>query len=219
MKHTTKNQKLTTPIIALALGTMTMLSAITPVANAATESGFTGGIRSENNNQGAIEKDQQKPSDLPDGSCVVESGAPSGSQSGFTWNTLDPNTQTPVEEQKDWGVSVAFDNSKDRTFSDWSFGNSGNYGTLLNTGSVSSMNAGTDFPVVPPLEVTAKADENIKITAARQQRNLNLFAELTKEKVKQFADAGAENPVRYAWVGTYTTENPKGPKATKGFHC
>ena len=175
--------------------------------------GFTGGIRDK---MGAVEQDAQQASDLPAGSCVVESDEPDGSQAGFTWDTMEPSGGTPAEKRKDWGLSLSFDNSKDRTFADWYFTNSGLLGSVLNVGSVSSMDAGTDFPIKPPLSVTHKADESIEITASRAQRNLNLLGDLTEEEVKQFAEAGAGSPVRYAWKGSYTQDNTNGLKATQG---
>lgn len=79
------------------------------------------------------------------------------------------------------------------------------------------MEAGTDFPVKPPLSVTAKADESIDISASgRSLRNLNLYAELTDEEVKQFASASADDPVRYAWQSNYKQDNADGLKATRG---
>jgi len=150
---------------------------------------FSGGIRDKS---GAVEKDDQRASDLPAGSCEVKGGSPSGSQAGFTWTTLEPD-QHSTDKTK-WGVSVALDNSKDRTFADWGFSNSGLLGGVLNTGTISSMDVGqTLLGAGGP--VTAKADEKIKITSARNQRNLNLNSELTGEKVKQFADADASNPL------------------------
>ena len=199
--------------LALAAGTLGAVPHSPLISEASAAEGFTGGIRDK---AGAVEKKAQKASDLPAGSCVVESGAPSGSQAGFSWQNLEPSAGTPLAQQKDWGVSLAFDNSKDRTFADWSFTNSGLLGGVLNTGTVSSRDAGTTFPVDPPLSVTAKADESIAITGSRQLRNLNLFADLTDAEVKQFAEAGADSPVRYAWQGKYTKENPNGLKATEG---
>ncbi|MDU5961925.1 MAG: G5 domain-containing protein, partial [Dermabacter sp.] len=55
------------------------------------------------------------------------------------------------------------------------------------------------------------------IDGSRQQRNLNLNAELTDAKVKQFAEATAAKPVRYAWQGDYKQENPNPTaRATRG---
>ncbi|MGJ4070682.1 G5 domain-containing protein [Corynebacterium macclintockiae] len=194
--------------ITLALGSLSIFapSDFAPEATAAT---FTGGIREKS---GAVEKDAQKASDLPAGSCVVQENSPSGSQAGFSWNTSEPSATSP--NKKAWGLSVSFDNSKDRTFADWSFTNSGNMGTYLDAAQVPAMDAGQTFL---GNNVTDKADENLAITASRQQRNLNLFAELTDAKVKQFAEATAANPVRYAWQGNYKQENPD-PKtrATRG---
>ncbi|MFG6302264.1 adhesin domain containing protein, partial [Corynebacterium hesseae] len=197
--------------ITLALSglSVTSFNELTPEAAAAT---LTGGIRDKS---GAVEKDKQKASDLPAGSCVVEGGAPSGSQAGFTWQNLEPSATSPSKTT--WGLSLAFDNSQDRTFADWSFSNSGLMGGVLNAGSVASIDAGKDFPVSPPLPVTAKADESIAITASRNQRNLNLYADLTEDEVKQFAEAGKDDPVRYAWKGNYTKDpTTQSLRATEG---
>lgn len=64
--------------------------------------------------------------------------------------------------------------------------------------------------------VTAKADEVVDVNRSGKQINVLLEAELTEAKVKSFAEAGANNPVRYAWQGHYTKDNANGPKATQG---
>ncbi|GAA1472019.1 hypothetical protein GCM10009604_08800 [Corynebacterium aurimucosum] len=175
--------------ITLALSglSITSFNTVMPEATAAT---LSGGIRDKS---GAVETDAQKPSDLPAGSCVVsEANTDNHSQAGFSWNTREPGSDG---DKTLWGLSVSFDNSKDRTFADWYFSNAGNHGALLDTGEVPSMEAGQTFL---DESVTHKADESIEITASRTQRNLNLYAELTDDKVKQFASATADNPVRYA---------------------
>ena len=203
-----------TTVIALALGTAAVVA---PASQAADY-----GLRGEDGN-GVITRGNQKASDLPAGTCVVEvnsADAAAGSQAGFRWFTSEPSPATPVERQKDWGVGVSFDNSQDRTFADWYFTNSGNtVGQYLDTGTVPALDAGhsLDYDYDTPLwTVTHRADENIVIDGNKQQRNLNLYAELTDEKAKQFAQAPADNPVSYAWQGHYTKENPNGPKATQG---
>ena len=80
---------------------------------------LSGGIRDKS---GAVEKDAQQASDLPAGSCAVNSNTTSGSQAGFTWQTLEPSATSP--DKTLWGLSFSFDNSKDRTFADWSFSGS-----------------------------------------------------------------------------------------------
>ena len=194
-------------VVALALGAFSVVGP-GPLAPHAAAAEFTGGIREKS---GAVEKDAQKASDVKAGSCVVSKETPEGSQAGFSWNTLEPSGSSPSKTR--WGLSVAFDNSKDRTFADWGFTNSGLLGAVLDTGQVPSMGAGQTFL---GNNVTDKADENLAITASRQQRNLNLTAKLTDAKVKQFAEATAANPVRYAWQSNYTKDNPNGPKATQG---
>lgn len=105
--------------IALALGGLSVVGPgpLAPHAAAAT---LSGGIRDKS---GAVEEDAQQASDLPAGSCVVSSGEPSGNQAGFRWSTLEPSKSSP--SQTLWGLSVSFDNSKDRTFADWYFLNTG----------------------------------------------------------------------------------------------
>ena len=197
--------------IALALGGLSVVGPgpLAPYAAAAT---LSGGIRDKS---GAVEKDAQQASDLPAGSCVVsETDTAKHSQAGFSWNTLEPSNTSPAKTL--WGLSVSVDNSKDRTFADWSFTNGGNLGGLLNPGEVPSMEAGQTFL---DESVTHKADESIDISnpsGRGPQRNLNLYAELTDEKVKQFASATAANPVRYAWQSNYTKDNPSGLRATQG---
>ena len=194
--------------IALALGGISVVGP-GPLAPSAAADTLSGGIRDK---AGAVEKNAQKESDLPAGSCVVDSGKPSGSQAGFSWNTLEPNAESP--DKKAWGLSVSFDNSKDRTFTDWYFSNTGDLKDVLNTGQVPSMEADQTFL---GKSVTHKADESIDITASgRRLRSLNVYADLTGEKVKQFASASAGNPVRYAWQSNYKQDNPYGSNATQG---
>lgn len=71
--------------LALSGLSITSFNSVAPEASAES---FTGGIRDKS---GAVEKDAQQASDLPAGSCVVESGERSGSQAGFSWSTLEPS--------------------------------------------------------------------------------------------------------------------------------
>lgn len=143
--------------ITLALSglSITSFNTVVPEATAAT---LSGGIRDKS---GAVEKDAQKASDLPAGSCTVSENAPQGSQAGFSWNTLEPGADSPSKTR--WGLSVSFDNSKDRTFADWSFTNSGLLSAVLDAGQVASMGAGQTFL---GNNVTDKATENLGITAS-----------------------------------------------------
>ena len=194
--------------IALALGGISIVGP-GPLAPHAAADTLSGGIRDES---GAVEEDDQQASDLPAGSCVVKSGEPSGNQAGFSWSTREPDAASP--DKKAWGLSVSFDNSKDRTFTDWYFSNSENLKDFLDVGQVPSMEAGQTFL---GKSVTHKAGEIVEIGASgRSLRTLNVYAELTDEKVKQFASASADNPVRYAWQSNYKQDNPYGPNATKG---
>ncbi|WP_277100324.1 adhesin domain containing protein, partial [Corynebacterium riegelii] len=193
-------------VVALALGAFSVV-APGPLAPEAAAATLSGGIREKS---GAVEKDAQKASDLPAGSCVVSESTPEGSKAGFSWYTSEPSATSP--NKKAWGLSVSFDNSKDRTFADWSFTSGGNMGRYLDAAQISAMNAGQTLGD----KVTHKADEILHITGSGPQRNLNLNAELTDAKVKQFAEATAANPVRYAWQGNYKQDNPPTPRATQG---
>ena len=195
--------------LALAAGTLGAVPHSPFVSEASAAESFTGGIRDKS---GAVEKDAQKASDLPAGSCVInEANTAHYSQAGFSWNTLEPSPTSPSKTQ--WGLSVSFDNSKDRTFADWSFSNSGLLSAYLNADTVPSMGVGQTFLGE---NVTHKADENLEITESGRQRSIIIEAELTDEKVKQLASATADNPVRYAWQTNYTKDHTTPPFATQG---
>ncbi|WP_083290230.1 G5 domain-containing protein [Corynebacterium sp. HMSC05H05] len=208
LRNTTSRSIAASSVIALALGGLSVV-APGPLAPEAAAATLSGGIRDKS---GAVEKDAQKASDLPAGSCVVQAdNSQQGSQAGFSWYTSEPSASSP--DKKAWGLSVSFDNSKDRTFADWGFTNNGRMGTYLDAAQISAMNAGQ---TLVDKVVTHKADEILGITTSGPQRPLNLNAKLTDAKVKQFAEATTANPVRYAWQGNYTKENPDGPRATHG---
>lgn len=210
-----KRSLTTTTAIALALGT----AAVVAPASHAEDYGLRG-----DNGTGVITLGDQTASDLPAGSCTVEAkerDAASGSQAGFTWDTGEPGAG--VDDKTRWGLSVAFDNSKDRTFADWYFSNTGNirgiHNLPLDVGEVPSVESGQtiyDDEGAPIWTATHTADEKIVIDQQGMLINLNLYAELTDEKVKQFASASADNPVRYAWQSNYKQDNPYGPYATQG---
>ncbi|PWI27351.1 G5 domain-containing protein [Pseudoglutamicibacter cumminsii] len=214
--HNSEDRKKRAPRLSLAALSVialtgTSLAAVPSfmAASPASAAELSGGIRDKS---GAVEKDAQKASDLPAGSCVVQAdNSQQGSQAGFSWYTSEPSASSPNKTR--WGLSVAFDNSKDRTFADWNFTNSGLMSAYLDAGQIPSMNAGQTFV---DKKVTQKATEALAIDRSGRQTNLNLNAELTDAKVKQFAEATAANPVRYAWQGDYKQENPQGPRATQG---
>ena len=199
--------------IALAVGTFGVVPGLMTDDHASVAAEYKGGLRGADGT-GAIEKDAQKASDLSGNTCLVTSGNSNGSQAGFSWQNLEPSATSPSKTT--WGVSLAFDNSQDRTFADWSFSNSGNLGTLLNTGTVPSMDVGQTLPGDTG-PVTHKADEAIIIDASRSQRNLNLYANLTDAEVKRYAEADKNSPVRYAWKGEYTKDpRAQSLRATEG---
>ncbi|MFC3183384.1 adhesin domain containing protein [Pseudoglutamicibacter albus] len=210
LKRSARSSLTALSVIALTGSSLAIAPSFFSAEPAAAASALSGGIRDK---AGAVEQEQQKPSDLLAGSCEVFGGGSSGSQAGFTWTTLEPSQHSA--DKTIWGLSLAFDNSKDRTFAAWGFSNSGLLSGVLDPGTISSMDVGqTLFGAEGP--VTAKADEQLEIKASRSQRNLILSSELTGDKVKQYAQADAGNPVRYAWQGKYTKDNIDGRKATQG---
>ena len=183
-----------------------------PAPGTPSGSQFKGGLRGADG-KGAVEKDAQMASDLPAGTCRISRGEPSGSQAGFTWFSSEPTASSP--DKMSWGLSASFDNSKDRTFADWYFSNSALLGGVLNAGTVPSMNVGQTL-LGDKGPVTAKGDASLGIVKNRTQVSLVLEGELTAAKVKSYTEAGADNPVRYAWQGKYTKDNPAPPYATRG---
>ena len=135
-RTTTRSGIAAASVVSLALGAFAVVGP-GPVATEAAAATLSGGIRDKS---GAVEKDAQKASDLPAGSCVVSESTPDGNQAGFTWYTSEPSASSPSKTR--WGLSVSFDNSQDRTFADWGFTNNGRMGAYLNAGQIPAMTAG-----------------------------------------------------------------------------
>lgn len=188
--------------IALALGGLSIVGP-GPMAPSAVAAEFTGGLRGADGT-GAVEEAEQKESDLTSGSCEIVESAAYGSKAGFTWQSLEPSSQS--QDKTEWGLSLAFDNSQDRTFADWSFTQSANLKDYLKPAIVPSLGIGEKlYDGADP--VTVKAEENLSVqTQGRILMGLLLEADLTEEEVERFARATADNPVRYAWKGNYTKE-------------
>lgn len=202
-RNSTSRSIAASSVIALALGGISIVGPGPLASSAAASEGFTGGLYGADGT-GAIAKDDQLTSDLEAGSCAVGSTAASGSQAGFKWKTSEPGPGNPGTK---WGLSVSFDNSQDRTFTDWYFENTANLTKVLNPGTVPPLNVDGVLPGHSKDPVTAKADESIAISkSGRDTLNLGVYAKLDEEKVAQFAGADADNPVRYAWVGEYKTQ-------------
>ena len=110
-----KRQITTTTVIALALGTAAVVA---PTATAADDYGLGG-----KDGSGVIARGNQMASDLGVGSCRVDSREHSGSQAGVSWDTMEPTlSEIPIDPHHTlWGYTISFDNSHDRTFSDWVF--------------------------------------------------------------------------------------------------
>ncbi|MFR4777860.1 MAG: G5 domain-containing protein [Finegoldia magna] len=131
---------------------------------------------------------------------------------GYRYNTLEPSATSP--DKTKWGFEIEFDKENgQRTYTDFSFTNSGNLGSLLDTGEISANAVGKALAEsfnVPNYEATSK----IAITGSRTQRNLNLYA--TEDDLK-YINSIDNNKIIMAWEGRYTSD-PTGQslRATQG---
>ena len=200
-------------VVSLALGAF---SVVGPGPLASAQGSLTGGIRGTDGS-GVINTGDQLESDLggvesdPGAeslSCVVQSapGSETGSQAGFSWVRVEPSTATT--DKRTWGVSVAFDNSQDRTFASWEWNSSSLRTVPVELGSVPAAPAGESLGT--DVKASAEADEVLKI-ASGFQYVYALQSDLTEQEVKQFAQAGANSPVRYVWKTEYTRDNFTNP--------
>ena len=193
----------TTTVIALALGTAAVVA---PTATADNDYGLGG-----KDGSGVIARGDQMASDIGAGSCRVGFDKDEGSQSGVNWNTSEPGSTSPDKTR--WGYTISFDNSHDRTFSDWSF--RAHTDNQIKTKEFLRLDGlPTKIPAVEAgqkfinWDVTHTADELAWITKeGRSPLALSIPSELTDDKVSQFAQATADNPVRYAWQDHYVKEN------------
>ena len=131
---------------------------------------------------------------------------------GYRYNTLEPSPTSP--DKTKWGFEIEFDKENgQRTYTDFSFTNSGNLGSLLDTREISANAVGKALAESfkePNYEATSK----IAITGSRSQRNLNLYA--TEDDLK-YINSIDNNKIIMAWEGRYTSD-PTGQnlRATQG---
>ncbi len=160
----------------------------------------------------AIPKSKQMDSDLPAGSCNFRSNVDKGKSSGFRYHTFDPVVTSPSKTK--YGFFADFDGSKDRTIRSWSFSSSGLIANITSLRNIQAVQPGYSAPGsgFKALETT---DEEAVIDFSRRQRNLNLFSNLTPEKIKKYAERKAsDNPDEYlyGWVDDYDNDNVYGLK-------
>lgn len=130
-----------------------------------------------------------------------ESGEPEmDSKDGFSYNTLEPSASS--EDKTQWGIEIEFDKEKgQRTYTDFSFTNSGNMAGVLDPGTVPAKDVGDKLSDKGNFkDPNYKADANIDITASRVQRNLNLYA--TEEDLEHINNKDNKNTI-IAWEGKY----------------
>lgn len=204
----------TASVVALALGAFAVVGP-GPNTTTAAAASLIGGIRGADGSE-VIDTGDQLESDLggvesdPGAeslSCMVqpEKGSQTGSQAGFRWDRLEPDNTTT--DKRTWGVSVAFDNSKDRTFAYWEWSSSSRNGTPVTFGSVPA--APAEAPLGPDITASDQADEQLGIFRG-PQITYGVQSALTEDEVKKFAQAGAASPVRYVWKTQYTADQSHG---------
>ena len=133
------------------------------------------------------------------------------SKDGFSYKNLEPSATS--EDKTKWGIEIEIDKEKgQRTYTDFSFTNSGKMAEVLDPGSVSSKEEGEKL-AEGFKDPNYKAKSEIDITASRQQRNLNFYA--SEEDIKHINNVDNKNTTM-AWEGHYTKDNPNGLKATEG---
>ena len=131
---------------------------------------------------------------------------------GYRYSTLEPNASIP--DKRKWGFEIEFDKEKgQRTYTSFSFTNSGLMGAYLNAGNVPAKSPddgalGDSFKT-PNYEATTE----IIIVASRQQRNLNAIA---TEKDLEHINSINNNNTIMAWKGHYSKDNTTAPFATQG---
>ncbi|MCA5587288.1 adhesin domain containing protein [Finegoldia magna] len=131
---------------------------------------------------------------------------------GFRYSTVEPGATSP--DKTLWGFEIEFDRDQgQRTYTDFSFTNSGNMGGYLDTGSIPAKSPedgslGDNFKTP-----NYKASTEIAITGSRAQRNLNGYA---TEKDLQHINNVDNNNTTMAWEGHYSKDNTSAPFATKG---
>ena len=132
---------------------------------------------------------------------------------GYRYKTLEPAATSP--DKRKWGFEIEFDKEKgQRTYTGFSFTNSGLLGGVLDVGNVpakSPESGGLGESFKTP---NYKAETEIEITGSgRQQRNLNLFA--TKEDLEHINSVNNSNTIM-AWEGRYTKDYTGPLRATQG---
>ena len=131
---------------------------------------------------------------------------------GFRHQTLEPD-QHSVDKTK-WGLEIEFDKEKSqRTYTDFSFTNSGNLGRVLNSGNISANSPGEASFGDGFKAPNYKAESEIVINGVRAQRNLNLSA--TEADLNHINSKDNKNTIM-AWQGHYLKVNINGPFSTRG---
>ena len=130
---------------------------------------------------------------------------------GYRYHSSEPSATS--EDKTQWGIEIEIDKEKgQRTYTDFYFTNTGNMGSVLDTGNVSANEAGEKI-AGGEKDPNYKATSEIEIDGSRAQRNLNLVA--TEEDLKHINDKDNTNTTM-AWQGKYKKDNPNGLKATEG---
>ena len=193
--------------VALAVGALGAFPHSIFAPQPAAAATLTGGIRGANG-EGVVEKDAQKASDLPAGSCTLKGASGEGSQAGFSWAIYEPAAERA--DKRSFGVELTFDGSQDRTFNDWVVrGTNAKAGEYAVKGEYPALGPNDQNPLRTSKPPTDKADEVLSVAkTGRQPWTATIAPELSSEKIAQYAEATAEEPVRYLWAARYSQDNP-----------
>ena len=133
---------------------------------------------------------------------------------GFRYNNAEPSPTSP--DMTLWGVEIELDKEKSqRTYTDFTFSNSGLLGLYVRVGNIPANNVGDNLSVKDGFkDSTYKASSELEVTGSRAQRNFNLYA--NEEDLKHINSIDNKNTVM-AWQSNYLKDNPSGPLwATQG---
>ena len=134
---------------------------------------------------------------------------------GFRYNNLEPSATSP--DKTLWGIEIELDKEKaQRTYTDFTFTNTGNLGSFVRVGSISANDVGDNLSVKDGFkDTTYKSTVEIIVDGQRTQRNFNLYS--NEEDLKYINSIKNKNTVVMAWQSNYLKDNPSGPIwATQG---
>ena len=195
-------------VISLALGSAAHLPGPARAAEAAapdtgsdSNAKYKGGIFGDDGTA-VMQGSKLIASDIGTESCTATGASQSFSKAGFKVEIAEPGKKSADKRQ--FAVMAEFSGDKQRTFRDWLIQGTNN-NALLKPHDVEAKTSAEGTPWTP----TAKADEVLSIAknGPRAPLTATIVADLTPDKIAQYAEATADSPVRYVWADKYTADN------------